>query len=411
MPTTADCVQVALEETPRYEGAVTTTPLQVSTTVRYMPIQGVSMAPGVAHLDRSDELRGIEGAVDQLVDGYDVAGSLQNRAYPNDLTWLLTLCGMKATYTAGGALITDGNATTANGVNGLNSGTVNVASTAGFDAIGSFILGGVATAYTGKTATSFTGCGNHAATTGGEAITGNAPATTNKWVFSKRTGLNAKTAQLLLCYLANNVFIKAQGVGCSSLSFASEGGLQAALSALVYARIADPNLTPAFDTQAIPPFRRGDMTVDWLSSSGTTQDFNWQINNPLVKRRTFAVSSYFPDVHEQGDEKVSLTGSIAKSTLATADIDALLAGTTFAAKIRYTSPTSILATNAKYKMLVELPRMQLLAGSPDDIGNKRRFGGSYDFRAAWDETAGYDFRITLINSVTTMTAGSPDVGL
>lgn len=64
-----------------------------------------------------------------------------------------------------------GPATTATGVNVLNSATVNVGSTAGWPATGSFILGATDVAYTGVTATSFTGCGNHAATTGGEAIT------------------------------------------------------------------------------------------------------------------------------------------------------------------------------------------------------------------------------------------------
>lgn len=63
-------------------------------------------------------------------------------------------------------------ATTATGVNALNSATVNVGSTSGFPIIGSFVLGGTVVTYTGITSTSFTGCSNHAATTGGEAITG-----------------------------------------------------------------------------------------------------------------------------------------------------------------------------------------------------------------------------------------------
>lgn len=61
-------------------------------------------------------------------------------------------------------------ATTAVGVNAINSATVNVVSTTGFPAAGTFYMGGVGTTYTGVTATSFTGCGNHAATTGGEVI-------------------------------------------------------------------------------------------------------------------------------------------------------------------------------------------------------------------------------------------------
>jgi hypothetical protein len=60
--------------------------------------------------------------------------------------------------------------TTAVGVNAANSATVNVASTTGFPTAGRFLLGKVLTAYTGKTPTSLTGCGNHPATAGGEQI-------------------------------------------------------------------------------------------------------------------------------------------------------------------------------------------------------------------------------------------------
>ena len=65
-------------------------------------------------------------------------------------------------------------ATAATGVNALNSGTINVTSTTGFAASGTAYLTNVAFTYTALTGTSFTGCGNHAATTGGETIGGSA---------------------------------------------------------------------------------------------------------------------------------------------------------------------------------------------------------------------------------------------
>jgi len=72
----------------------------------------------------------------------------------------------------GDGLYLDGLATTnATGVNALNSATVNVGSTARFPASGTAYLAGVAFTYTGVTATSLTGCGNHAATVGGEKVT------------------------------------------------------------------------------------------------------------------------------------------------------------------------------------------------------------------------------------------------
>lgn len=80
------------------------------------------------------------------------------------------------------ATVNVGANTTATGVNALNSATVNVGSTTGFTAPGAFVLGGVSVPYTGITGTSFTGCGNHAATTGGEAIT--SPANVGDYVYA-----------------------------------------------------------------------------------------------------------------------------------------------------------------------------------------------------------------------------------
>jgi hypothetical protein len=61
-------------------------------------------------------------------------------------------------------------------------------------------MGGANVTYTGKTATSFTGCGAHAATVGGEVIANNVPATATKWVFTKKTGIVAQTAQIRVNY-------------------------------------------------------------------------------------------------------------------------------------------------------------------------------------------------------------------
>ncbi len=402
MPTTVDCVQIMSEETPRPEGAVTTTPYRLSSgNVLWLPGQSASLKPSPQFLDRADELRGIEGAVPQLLDHYEPDGQIQVRAYPDMLPWLLQVLGLTATVTAGGATTTDANQTTATGVNALNSATVNVGSTADFPSTGTFIMGGVATTYTGKTATSFTGCGNHAATTGGEVINGNAPTNTTKWVFAKRGGITAKTFQMILAYVDETVFLKGQGCGLTSLSMDAEGNVDAAVQALVCARVADPNLTPAFTTQAVPHFRRGDLSLSWLTGSGTTENFSFAIANALTPRRTLGLStpSYFPDVMEHGDDKVMLTGSIPKTVLDPDDYDALINATTFSARARWKSPKVIGATSYPYTMWIEMPAAQYSGGQPDPIANKRRFGQTLDFRAAWDETAGYDFRVSLVNGL------------
>ncbi len=410
MATLTDCCQIMSEETPRPEydpvtGAAvgTASPYRLSSgNVLWLPGQEIGFVPSPQFLDRADELRGIEGAVPQLLDHFEPAGTIKTRAYPDLLVWLLQVLGLTGTYTAGGATTTDANKTTATGVNAINSTTVNVGSTADFPASGSFVMGGTATTYTGKTATSFTGCGTHAATVGGETITGNAPSGTNKWVFTKRGGITAKTFQAILAYVDEAVFLKAQGCGLTELGMDAEGNIDASALALVIARVSDPNLTPAYTTQAVPHFRRGDLSLTWLAGSGTTSDFSFKIANELVARRTMGLPqpSYFPDAMEHGDDKVMLTGSIPKTVLDPDDYDALINATTFAARARWKSPKVIGATAYPYTMWIEMPAAQYSGGQPDPLANKRRFGQTLDFRAAWDETAGYDFKITLVNGLT-----------
>ena len=105
MPTPASTVQLAYEHSPRYENAPVTTPYDVSTSVRYMPIQSFRLHPAPALVNREDELRGVEGAVAQLVNGYAPTGDISIRAYPNDMIFLLGLAGFQATVTAGAATL------------------------------------------------------------------------------------------------------------------------------------------------------------------------------------------------------------------------------------------------------------------------------------------------------------------
>lgn len=344
MATTVDAVQLALEQTPRYEGAVTTTPYQVSTDVHYIPIQSAKMDPNPAYMDRADELRGIEGGVTQLIDGYAPSGSIAVRGYLNTLTWLLSAAGLKGTFTAGNGVITDPNAVVI-------------------------------------------------------------PAGVSRWVFTKRTGLTAKTLQMLLLYASASIFVKAQGVEVTRLAGDAAAGIQADLASLVYARTADPNLTPAVQASSVLPLRRRDLTLTWLGSSGVTDDFTWEIANPASPRSTFSLAtpSFYPDVMEQGDAKVRMTGTIPKSSLVSADIDALLAASSFVAKAQWIT-TNVIASAYPYQMFIEMPKCQIIGGSTDEIANRRRFGGSYNWWAAWDEAAGYDFKITLLNTVTSIDA-------
>lgn len=339
MPSTQDFVQIALEESPVYQGAPTTTPYRISTVKRYLPAQTARIDPAPQHLDRSDEIRGIEGAYPRLIERYEPGGAIAMRCYLNDLVFLLQASGMTDTITAGNGVITDPDS-----------------------------------------AVIPTGAYRH--------------------VFTKRGGLTAKTMQLLFSYLDEGVFLQGNGFGVSQLSLNATGELSADLMGLYLQNVADPNLSPTYDSPTIYHIRRGDLFLTWLAGSGSTDDFNIQIANPLVRRHSLglATPSFFPDKMEHGDERVFLTGSIPKSTLADADIDNLINAATFASTARWKTPVNITGSY-KYSIWIEMPACQYVGGQPDEMANRRRFGGNFDFFAAWDSGVGYDFKITVVNAI------------
>ena len=105
--------------------------------------------------------------------GFDASGTIwilgKPVTYTGKTAFSFTGCGNHAAY-SGAILASQSNPATANGVNAVNSATLNVDATAGYSASGTLEMLGVLFTYTGKTGTSFTGCGPHPATTGGEDV-------------------------------------------------------------------------------------------------------------------------------------------------------------------------------------------------------------------------------------------------
>ncbi len=340
MATTKDCVQIAIEESPVYEGANTAaTPYRISTNVYYLPIQSLGVDPKPAFTDRADENRGIEGAPQQILDQFAPDGRLTMRNYLNALVYLLPCAGWSDVITPGdGSAVKDPD---------------NVA----------------------------------------------IPANAYRHVFTKRGGTTAKTMQLQPCYVNNQTFLKANGFAVTQMQLGVDGTLQADLLGLVVKRQADPNLTPSFDSPSIYHVRRGDFTLSWLASSGAIDDFTLTITNPQRALRLPSVASFYPNQLLNDDERVSVRGSIPLSQFQPADFDELLTGNTFAAVAKWKTQVNIGDTTYKYSMWVEMPSCQYIGGSIDELMNKRRYGGSFDFFAAWDFTAGYDAKITVVNAV------------
>lgn len=338
--TPSSCAQFCFEEEPRAEGAADTAPFRVSTVKRYFPVRSVRMSPVPQFIDRSDEVRAIDGGPPQLVNAYEPDGNISIRAYGDDLTFLLNAAGFTGVHTAGDGVITD---------------------------------------------------------PGGDVI----PAGVHRWVFTKRQGFIAKTLQAILAYVDHDVFFKGQGFGLSTLNMNADGEVTADMVGIVLAMLgADPELVPAYPAFDIPFFRRGDAQLEWLTDSGVVDDFSFAISNPLVRNRGFGVRSYFPNNLNHGDERVRVTGTVPMYTLAEADMSALIDGETFSAVASWEAPGQIGVTGYPYKLFVEMPKCQYIGGQgADDLANRRRHGGTFDWWAAWDESVGFDVKITVMGTL------------
>jgi hypothetical protein len=340
MASVVDSFSLKFEETARPQGATTTTPYQVSTVRRDMKAKSIGFDPAVQLLERMDEITGTEDEPPALVGGYQPAGTLTHNAYPDDLIFLLALSGWKGTYTAGDGIITDPDGATI-------------------------------------------------------------PAGAARWVFAKRGGNIPKTAQMDAVYSDELQWLRLQGAGITQLGMNMDGELSATLAALVFLRLTtDPNIAPSLPASSIEWFRRLNLTVPtWLSGHGVTNDFSWQTTNPLDMIKTPAVQSRFPDTALNAAERVALTGTMGARTLTAADIDALVAASSFAAKVKWLSDILIGATAAKFALWLEMPNVQITGGSIDPLTQSRQFGSTLNWRARLDDATGISAKFTIVGSV------------
>lgn len=333
MASTGGYIQMALEQSPNYEGGANA----VSSNLFYFPGVSVDIDPKMTPLERNDELRG--GFYAMPHDGaaeYAPEGSLEGRCYPATLGLLLHLACGSCVTTAGNGVITDPD---------------------------------------------------------GVAV----PAGAYRHVFAWKTDETPQTAQMIYAPPAGG-FWKAQGVGVDELSFKVGNGAwnaTAKLLALVAATIADPSLTPSYETAG--PWRAGQMALTWLAGTATTEDFDWSIKNGMKHEKNFTTASLYPDALSYESALPVLGGSIPKRSLDSDDWDALIAGTTFAAKMKFTHSENAAGTY-KHQLWVDMPACQYVSGKADAIKNERRNKASFDWEARYDTSTSKWATITLVNS-------------
>lgn len=318
----------------------------LSTKIIYTPLIGFEFDPGVNPLERDDELRGVDEPLMVLSDTFAGTWSLNTRAYADTVAYRLKHILGAPTTTAGNGVITD-----PDGV---------VIPTNAFRHVFPSPFGPA----------------------------GDAPLTTEE----------------ILAYKDQTVFAKLKGCGCEAVSLTSPetgGAMLAANGPVTYfARIADPSLTPSYESLAVRPFFQRDLViVTWLTGSAASTDFDVNIANSIEDVNDLSVG---PTQHRRGlakgDAPITFSGSISKRLIDTDDWDGLIASTGFAAKARWTS-RSIIASAYPYKLFIEFDNAQLVGGGPEGLANKRRLGGSFNWKSTYDG-AGASSTVTIINATT-----------
>jgi hypothetical protein len=300
----------------------------LSTKVLYTPHIEAGPNEGIEHLNRDDETRGLGEPLPVLPETYTPEWSLEQRIYPDALGFFLKLMFGEPTTATGNGVITD-------------QDSVAIP----------------------------TGAYRH------------------RWDTSTwSSGLTPKTAQAIFAYADQGLFIKHKGVACSQMQLTNPdtGGSRMSLEgpSLFGSEIANPSLTPAYESTAIRPFMHGDLSLPtWLTNTGTTSEFEMTFTNPVEAIRSFAIASLSPDSMERANDLPTISGSIGKRNIDPDDQAALRNATSFAATARYVS-RSMIASAYPYKFYVVMSNAQYVEGEVDALTNSRHIGGSFNFKAS-----------------------------
>lgn len=331
--------KLELENTQSNEG----TTAGVFGTPFFLPATEVGLVPNPQPLDRSDEQRGVDGRLQQAENEYEPEGAITIRGYASYLGALLYILFGDVVTTAGNGVITDPD---------------------------------------------------------GNVI----PAGATRHVFAKKPGATPKSARITAAY--GDSWIQGRGVTIPELGFSlDEDGMKgnASLMANFVSRLtADPGDTPDYEDFSILPFRRRNVTVD-LDNGGTKniESIEWTMEQSLEYVRDLGTATGFPTDTERENSFegfLGLAGTVTRRDFDDADWDALIRATVFGLTIKAESEQNIGATNYPYAMWVEAPGAQIIGGENEALKNQARHQHELNWQAGYDESAAYDFRVTVVNA-------------
>lgn len=317
----------------------------LSTKQIFFPAIEFSPELNPSHLDRSDEMRNVLEPISRLSESYAPEWSMESRAYPDLLGFVLKMMLGPPVTTAGNGVITDPDTIA------IPTGAYRHVFTAPFGPSGAY----------------------------------------------------PQTTQFQAAYADESFFLKAKGAAAAELNINSpeEGGVRVEANGLAtfIDDIADPALSPTYESLSIPPFERGHLRLSPAGPSGTatTEDFGLTIAQDLEVVRSLAIASKYPDIVEKGEGPITVAGSIPKRHIDVDDWNALVAATGFTLTARWQSTAFITGAYA-YALWYEANNAQYVGGGPQALANQRRIGAEFEWAATYAGTAGSS-KFTLVNSV------------
>jgi hypothetical protein len=296
----------------------------------YFPALSFSMDTQPNPLERDDEMRTVNEAIRYEQESFAPTWTMRTRMYPDTFAFMLKAHLGAPVTTAGNGVITD--------------------------------LGGTVM-----------------------------PASTNRhhWDAPYATGAAPQTVMFRVVDPESTMYWDVRGATVESLEIGvpDAGGITVTWSgkANYISNIADPALTPAYESLAIAPFLRAYATLSWLASSANTDTVSWTIGKQVEHTRTFGGASKWPDLVEHGEGVVQLSGTIDKRTINATDWAALIAATRFTSLTTFTH-TSFVTGAYPYKVFIQAPNTSASysTGGPDDIMNRKRTPASFAFRVTRD---------------------------
>jgi hypothetical protein len=326
---------------------------EVGTSKFFLPSTEIGFAPNPALLDRSDELRGVDGRVIGAKNDYAPTGSVVIRGYATYLGVLLYLLFGEVTSVEGdGAAVKDPS---------------------------------------------------------GASI----PKKAWKHTFKKKAGATPKSARATLSY--GEKWIRARGMTVNSLAFAlAEDGVKATAQTMAnyLSRLTvDPADEVKGDALTVLPFRRRNCEVSHPSLAATAllNSIDFSMEQSLEAVRTMGSMSGWPQATERAnspDGFLRLQGALTRRDFDAADWDALIEAAVFSIVFKFQSEQAIAGVEGgtyPYGLWVETSGAQFTGASVENLKQQARHEGQFDWQAGSIEEGKEDFTCVLVNGTKSYT--------